>query len=150
MALAFWFALWGVVGAILSIPVTAVIRIVLSHIDHPYARVIIRLLEGVLLLLQPLKLPLLSDSTVDRCFCCFLLVCVCAGHIGLGSVELVEQIGVAEIEVDPDHGDGLSEPSVGPPELMLDVEAQLGGDARDDSSPKQSVVQRQVPAPAAS
>ena len=47
MALAFWFAIWGVVGAILSIPVTAVIRIVLSHSNHPYARIVIRLLEGV-------------------------------------------------------------------------------------------------------
>lgn len=46
MALAFWFAIWGVVGAILSIPVTAVIRIVLSHSNHPYARIVIRLLEG--------------------------------------------------------------------------------------------------------
>ena len=46
MALAFWFSIWGVVGAILSIPVTAVIRIVLSHINHPYAKVVIRLLEG--------------------------------------------------------------------------------------------------------
>jgi hypothetical protein len=48
MALAFWFAIWGVVGAILSIPVTAVIRIVLSHSNHPYARITIRLLEGAL------------------------------------------------------------------------------------------------------
>ena len=47
LSLAFWFTLWGVVGAILSIPVTAVLRIVLSHINHPYARVIIGLLEGV-------------------------------------------------------------------------------------------------------
>lgn len=46
LSLAFWFALWGVVGAILSIPVTAVLRIALSHINHPYARVMIRLLEG--------------------------------------------------------------------------------------------------------
>ncbi len=46
MALAFWFSIWGVVGAILSIPVTAVIRIILSHSDHAYARVVIRLLEG--------------------------------------------------------------------------------------------------------
>ncbi len=46
LSLAFWFTLWGVVGAILSIPVTAVLRIVLSHIDHPYARVLIGLLEG--------------------------------------------------------------------------------------------------------
>lgn len=46
LALAFWFSIWGVVGAILSIPVTAVLRIVLSHVNHPYAKVIIRLLEG--------------------------------------------------------------------------------------------------------
>ena len=46
MALGFWFSIWGVVGAILSIPVTAVIRIVLSHINHPYAHIVIRLLEG--------------------------------------------------------------------------------------------------------
>lgn len=33
-------------GAILSIPITAVMRIVLSHTRHPYAVVIIRLLSG--------------------------------------------------------------------------------------------------------
>lgn len=46
MALAFWYALWGVPGAILSVPVTAAIRIVLSHLEHPYARIILAVLEG--------------------------------------------------------------------------------------------------------
>ena len=46
LALAFWFAIWGTPGAILSVPITAVIRIVLSHISHPYARIIMAVFEG--------------------------------------------------------------------------------------------------------
>lgn len=56
LSLGFWFSIWGVVGAILSIPVTAVLRIVLSHFNHPYAQVIIRLLEGHLGGLEELEL----------------------------------------------------------------------------------------------
>lgn len=46
LSLAFWFALWGVPGAILSVPITAVFRIILTHVKHPYAKVILAMLEG--------------------------------------------------------------------------------------------------------
>jgi predicted PurR-regulated permease PerM len=37
LSLAFWYALWGLPGAILSVPITAVLRIVLTNSAHPYA-----------------------------------------------------------------------------------------------------------------
>ena len=46
LSLSFWFSLWGVSGAILSVPMTAVIRIVVSNINHPYAQFAKNLLEG--------------------------------------------------------------------------------------------------------
>jgi len=46
VSLSFWYTVWGVAGAILSVPITAVMRIVLSHINHPYAFVVLSLLEG--------------------------------------------------------------------------------------------------------
>lgn len=46
LSLSFWFSLWGVAGAILSVPITAVIRIVVSNIRHPYAAFVKNLLEG--------------------------------------------------------------------------------------------------------
>ena len=46
LSLSFWFSLWGVPGAILSVPITAVIRIIVSNIAHPYAQFAKNLLEG--------------------------------------------------------------------------------------------------------
>ena len=46
LSLAFWFLVWGSAGAILSVPITAVVRIVLLHLDGPYARACLALLEG--------------------------------------------------------------------------------------------------------
>jgi hypothetical protein len=118
MALAFWFAIWGVVGAILSIPVTAIIRIVLSHTNHPYAHVVIRLLEGVC---APLWLFARRHTTrLDACvttLCMHVFVCACAcacacvcaaGHIGLEDVEIVRQIGTAEVDGDDGSAGGDS------------------------------------------
>jgi AI-2 transport protein TqsA len=48
LSLSFWFSLWGVPGAILSVPITAVIRIIVSNISHPYAQFSKNLLEGKL------------------------------------------------------------------------------------------------------
>ena len=48
LSLSFWFSLWGVPGAILSVPITAVIRIIVSNISHPYAQFAKNLLEGKL------------------------------------------------------------------------------------------------------
>ena len=48
LSLSFWFVVWGIPGAILSVPITAVARIIVSHSRHPYARVCLRLLEGKL------------------------------------------------------------------------------------------------------
>jgi AI-2 transport protein TqsA len=46
LSLAFWYAMWGVPGAILSVPITAVLRIIFSHVRHPYAASVLNLLEG--------------------------------------------------------------------------------------------------------
>ena len=46
LALAFWAILWGVAGMILAVPLFAVMRIILSHLDHPYAATACRVLEG--------------------------------------------------------------------------------------------------------
>lgn len=46
LSLSFWFAVWGIPGAILAVPITAVMRIIVNNIDHPYARVCLMLLEG--------------------------------------------------------------------------------------------------------
>jgi hypothetical protein len=41
-----WALLWGVGGMIVSVPLTAVLRIALAEVRHPYARLIVRILEG--------------------------------------------------------------------------------------------------------
>jgi len=46
IALAFWATVWGAVGAILSVPLTAVLRLILLEVDHPYTRPIVNLLKG--------------------------------------------------------------------------------------------------------
>lgn len=45
-ALGFWTVCWGAVGAILSTPLTSVVRLILMEFDHPYAVVAVGLLEG--------------------------------------------------------------------------------------------------------
>jgi hypothetical protein len=46
LSLAIWFSIWGIPGAILSVPITAVMRIVLSHMDNYYAKVFLKILQG--------------------------------------------------------------------------------------------------------
>lgn len=46
LALALWYALWGIPGAILAVPITAVQRIILHALDHPYASIAISIMEG--------------------------------------------------------------------------------------------------------
>eukprot|EP00457_Paulinella_chromatophora_P007353 gb/GEZN01007376.1/.p1 GENE.gb/GEZN01007376.1/~~gb/GEZN01007376.1/.p1 ORF type:complete len:462 (+),score=53.23 gb/GEZN01007376.1/:39-1424(+) len=46
LSLAFWYTLWGAPGALLSVPITASFRILLSHISHPYAQFVLALLSG--------------------------------------------------------------------------------------------------------
>lgn len=41
-----WALLWGVSGMIVSVPLTAVLRIVLKEVRHPYSQVVADLLEG--------------------------------------------------------------------------------------------------------
>jgi predicted PurR-regulated permease PerM len=41
-----WALLWGVGGMIVSVPLTAVLRIVLKEVHHPYARLAVGILEG--------------------------------------------------------------------------------------------------------
>ena len=53
LSLAFWYAMWGIPGAILSVPITAVLRIILNHVNHPYATILLNMLEGRLFELVP-------------------------------------------------------------------------------------------------
>mmetsp|Transcript_38294 Transcript_38294/g.70661 ORF Transcript_38294/g.70661 Transcript_38294/m.70661 type:complete len:122 (-) Transcript_38294:16-381(-) len=46
VALGFWTVCWGAVGAILSTPLTSVVRLLLMEFEHPYAVVAVGLLEG--------------------------------------------------------------------------------------------------------
>merc|ERR1712137_769384 len=47
LSLTFWTALWGVLGAIVCVPLTAVVRIVLLRVvSHPYAAPVLGVLEG--------------------------------------------------------------------------------------------------------
>ena len=38
LSMSLWAAVWGVAGAILSVPLVAVLRVLLMHVDHDYAR----------------------------------------------------------------------------------------------------------------
>ena len=44
--LTFWTLLWGWPGAILSVPILVCARIACLHLDHPYARTAVAMLEG--------------------------------------------------------------------------------------------------------
>ena len=46
ICLAFWYSVWGISGAVLSVPMTAVFRIILIEINHPYAQGAALVLEG--------------------------------------------------------------------------------------------------------
>lgn len=46
LSLAFWFAIWGIPGAILSVPMTAVFRMTIDASTHPYAKACINVMEG--------------------------------------------------------------------------------------------------------
>lgn len=46
ISLMVWYVLWGAFGAILSVPITAALRIILINIDHHYANNIVHILEG--------------------------------------------------------------------------------------------------------
>ena len=46
LSLMLWSALWGVTGLVLAVPLTAVLRIHIAHVDHPLARLLLRILDG--------------------------------------------------------------------------------------------------------
>jgi AI-2 transport protein TqsA len=60
LSLAFWFALWGTPGAILSVPITAVCRIIITHIRHPYASGLALFTRCPLLQCELTRCPLLQ------------------------------------------------------------------------------------------
>ncbi len=62
LSLAFWYSIWGIPGAILSVPITAVMRIILSHSNNMYATFFLRLLQGELSLPEINRLALDSNS----------------------------------------------------------------------------------------
>lgn len=45
LALTFWGSVWGIAGAILSVPITCAIRLWLEEIDHPYAKTLHKLFD---------------------------------------------------------------------------------------------------------
>lgn len=47
LALTFWSALWGLVGAVVCVPATAAVRVLLQEaLHHPYAVKVLRVMEG--------------------------------------------------------------------------------------------------------
>jgi len=47
LALTFWSALWGMLGALVCVPLTAIVRVVLLEFrHHPYIPMLLALLEG--------------------------------------------------------------------------------------------------------
>lgn len=46
ISLAFWTTVWGAMGAVMSVPLTAVARLVLAEVDHPYSTPIVWMLKG--------------------------------------------------------------------------------------------------------
>ena len=46
LSLMIWGMLWGLIGMVLAVPMTAVLKIQLENVDHPAAAYIVRLLVG--------------------------------------------------------------------------------------------------------
>lgn len=46
LALAFWTTVWGAAGSCLGVPITAVMRMLLLKVDHPYVNPIADLMKG--------------------------------------------------------------------------------------------------------
>eukprot|EP00913_Durusdinium_trenchii_P000722 g673.t1 len=46
VALTFWSSVWGIAGAVLSVPLTSVIRLWLEELDNPYAQAAFMLING--------------------------------------------------------------------------------------------------------
>ena len=46
LAILMWGSIWGVTGMILAVPITAVMRIYLEHLDHPLPKYIAKILAG--------------------------------------------------------------------------------------------------------
>ena len=46
LSLMLWGSLWGIAGMVLAVPITAVLRIPLMHVDHPLPRYLARVLVG--------------------------------------------------------------------------------------------------------
>jgi len=58
LSLAFWQKIWDIPGMMLAVPITAILKIVLERLHHPYARVLSNLLGG--------KLSSSSDSEEEQ------------------------------------------------------------------------------------
>lgn len=66
MSLGFWASIWGAIGAILSVPLTAVIRMMLLESEHPYAIPIANLLCSGSTTRRPSKAPQQDDSRKEE------------------------------------------------------------------------------------
>ena len=58
-------SVWGITGMVMAVPMTAVIRLIISNIDHPIARFVSRTLAGTS---APPQTPLDSLPTAAQNF----------------------------------------------------------------------------------
>jgi len=61
VALTFWGSMWGIAGAILSVPITCAIRLWLLELNHPYAKILRRLLD------EPMGSGKLEEASQEPC-----------------------------------------------------------------------------------
>jgi hypothetical protein len=88
-ALVFWGSIWGLQGAVLSVPLLAAMKIALEEADYPLAKMILRMVRESASIddqVESTKKRSLLKSVVGRdavfevraCVCIFSLVCICA------------------------------------------------------------------------
>jgi len=64
-SLIFWGFLWGLVGAILAVPLTSILKIWASQVDHPMMKFLVRLLDGNISAERKPR-PLMEVKTDDK------------------------------------------------------------------------------------
>lgn len=118
----------GIPGTILAVPMVVITRIVCDHLDHPYAKTLMRLLEGnvfeVRCILLSCSLCFISGakSACDTCFVCataprrvgLSATCICSASCPLWCPLAIfeSKRAVTRPCIGPSH---LSTPSLPPP-----------------------------------
>jgi len=96
-ALGFWSILWGVSGMVLSVPLVAVLRIVLLQIHHPYAAMAVQLLEGrVFGKYDHVKDPLTEEEEAD-------IFAEYSREASRGRAKSVDDDSTSPVEISGDH-----------------------------------------------